>query len=68
MILITKQEAETVRKKYPKAEITRTCKQDSKRHKYYLPEKVVFLRLIQKTNMRAAEILKEKKNQNELFY
>ena len=68
MILITKQEAEIVRKKFPGAEITRTCKQDSKRHRYYLPEKVAYLRLIQKYNEKAAAILKGKQNQHDMFY
>ena len=56
MILITKQESEIVRKRYPKAEIVRTCIQKSKRHHYYLPEAEQYLRLITDTNAAAAEI------------
>lgn len=59
MILITKQESETVRKHYPQAEIVRTCIQKSKRHKYYMPERFGYLRLIQNTNAEAARILAE---------
>lgn len=68
MILITKQEAEAVRKRYPRAEIVRTCIQKSKRHKYYLPERVCFLRLIKRMNAEAAKILEERKNQREFFF
>lgn len=68
MILITKQESEVIRKKYPKAEIIRTCIQKSKRHKYYLPERVNYLRLIKDTNAEAAKIFNEKKNQREFSY
>lgn len=60
MILITKQESQRIREKYPKAEIVRTCIQKSKRHKYYLPEKDKYLRLIRKTNNQAAKILEER--------
>ena len=68
MILITKQESEIVRKRYPKAEIVRTCIQKSKRHRYYLPERVCFLRLIKDSNANAARILEEKKNEKEFSY
>lgn len=68
MILITKQESEVIRARYPKADIVRTCIQKSKRHKYYMPERVCFLNLIKDTNAKAAEIFNEKKNQREFSY
>lgn len=68
MILITKQESEAIRKKYPRAEIVRTCIQKSKRHKYYCPERSCFLRLIKRTNENAAKILEERKSQHEFYY
>lgn len=61
MILISKEEAVMVRKKYPNASIVRTCRQKSNRHKYYMPEKFVYLKIIRKTNRDAADILKERK-------
>lgn len=67
MILITKDEAEQVRKLYPDAEIVRTCKQKSKRHKYYLPECRPYLRIIQGTNIKAAQLLFNEKNGQRLF-
>ena len=60
MILISKQESQKIRDRYPNAEIVRTCIQKSKRHKYYLPEKNKYLQLIQDTNCDAAKILKDK--------
>ena len=59
LILITKQESERVRKRYPQAEIVRTRIQKSRRHKYYMPERFGYLRLIQNTNTAAARILAE---------
>lgn len=38
MIAINLQEKEEIRKKYPNVKITRTMKQDSKRHHYYMEE------------------------------
>ena len=63
MILISKQESQHIRKKYPNAEIVRTCIQKSKRHRYYLAERDKYLRLIRKTNRKAAEILEERHKQ-----
>ena len=67
MILITKHEAESVRRKFPEAEIVRTCMQKSKRHKYYMPERLSFLRIIKKTNKDAAKILDERNKQQKNF-
>lgn len=38
MIMINKQEADTIRERYPNVHIVRTCKQKSKRHRYYCEE------------------------------
>lgn len=38
MIAISLQEKEEIRKQYPNVNITRTMKQDSKRHHYYMEE------------------------------
>lgn len=59
MILITKPEAEKVRKAYPEVFITRTCVQKSKRHHYYLPEAEKYLRLIADSNHAAATICEQ---------
>ena len=67
MILITKQEAEVVRLKYPDADIVRTCVHKSNRHRYYMPERLSFLRLIRKTNREAAKILDERNKQQKNF-
>lgn len=60
MVLITKQDAMRVREIYPEAEIRRTMKQKSKRHKYYLPELERYLRIVADTNDEAAEILRKR--------
>lgn len=60
MVLITKQDAMRVREIYPDAEIRRTMKQKSKRHKYYLPELERYLRIVANTNDEAAEILRKR--------
>lgn len=46
MILITKEEAMAVRAKFPKALITRTCRQKSKRHRYYCEESKSAMKII----------------------
>ena len=38
MIIISKSEKEALKKQFPKAHITRTMKQKSKRHRYYCEE------------------------------
>ena len=58
MVLITKEEAMKVRKIFPYAEIRRTMKQKSKRHKYYLPELSAYLKIVSDTNASAAELLR----------
>ena len=60
MILITKQESQKIRERYPNVQIVRTCIQKSKRHKYYLQEKDRYLKLIKDTNGAARKILEER--------
>ena len=62
LILITKNECDVVRARYPNLYIPRTCKQKSKRHHYYLTEAIPYLKLISDTNYLAAEILAEKES------
>lgn len=38
MVAISLKEKEAIRKQYPNVNITRTMKQDSKRHHYYMEE------------------------------
>jgi hypothetical protein len=68
MILITKQESEKVREKYSKVCISRTSKQKSSRHCYYLEESDKYLELIADTNEQAKEILRQHKKYNLRFY
>lgn len=46
MIAITASEKEAIRAKYPDVHITRTMRQDSKRHHYYCVEDRRVLRLL----------------------
>lgn len=64
LILINKAEAEKIRERYPLVNLTRTCIQKSKRHRYYLPENDKYLRIIRDTNIFADEILKEREKLN----
>ena len=68
MITITKEQAEKIRTKYPQVHISRTMKQKSKRHMYYLEESDKYLELIQDTNVQAKEILSQHKKQHLKFY
>lgn len=38
MVSINKQEKEAIQARFPNVQFTRTCKQDSKRHHYYMAE------------------------------
>lgn len=46
MILISKEEKEAVRAKFPKACIVRTMRQRSKRHRYYCEEAPAIMRFL----------------------
>ena len=59
MILITKDEALEIRKVFPKAELRRTCKQKSKRHRIYCPCVERYMRLIADSNVEAFHIIEE---------
>lgn len=68
MILVTKEESEKIRERYPDACISRTMKSKSSRHAYYAEESNKYLELIADTNDQAAEILHEHKKYNLKFY
>ncbi len=68
MIEISKDEKDKIRKQYPQVFVSRTMKQDSKRHHYRIEESDKYLELIADTNIRAAEILKQHKKQHLRFY
>ena len=68
MIEITKSEAKKIRDEYPQVSISRTMKQDSKRHHYSVQESDNVLELIADTNEKAAEILRQHKKFNMRFY
>lgn len=48
MILISREEKYEVQEKFPNVHIVRTCKQKSKRHRYYMVEEPGPMRLIRK--------------------
>lgn len=48
MILISKEEAKVIRKKYPHVSITRTMKQHSNRGRYYMTEDAKAMKEIEK--------------------
>lgn len=68
MIEISKEEKDKIKKQYPQVFVSRTMKQDSKRHHYRIEESDKYLELIADTNERAAEILKQHKKYNMRFY
>ena len=59
MILVTKEEALLLRKKYPDYKVARTMVQRSGRHRYYATEREDMMRDIASTNYRAAQIVAE---------
>ena len=52
MILISRDEKHAVLEKFPNVHIVRTCKQRSKRHRYYMVEEAGPMRLIVGANGR----------------
>lgn len=68
MILISKEESEKIRAKYPDVCISRTMKVKSGRHRYFLEESDKYLELIADTNEQAKEILRQHKKYNLRFY
>lgn len=46
MVLISKEEKEAVRSRFPKACIVRTMRQRSKRHRYYCEEAPAIMRFL----------------------
>lgn len=57
MIPVTKEEARLLRELFPDYKVTRTMRQDSKRHHYYATESEEMMRVIAGTNDAAAEIV-----------
>ena len=57
--MITKDEALEIRKVYPNAELRRTCKQKSKRHRIYCPCVERYMRIIADSNVEASKIVAE---------
>lgn len=48
MILVSKEEKELIKEKYPYVTIVRTMRQKSKRHRYYVEEAPCVMRLLEK--------------------
>lgn len=53
MVMITKDEKENILKAFPKLHITRTMKQDSKRHHYYCEEQPRAMRWLEDYRKRS---------------
>lgn len=54
MVLVNKEEAAEIRKRYPKCALVRTCKQRSKRGRYYCEERPDVLAFLNKFRKRGA--------------
>lgn len=59
MILVTKREKDAISERYSRVFFTRTMKQDSKRHHYYMEEAPGAMRMLRK--LRYGEDYEEKK-------
>lgn len=46
MILVNKEEAMAIRERFPDTSVYRTCKQKSRRHRYYAAEELGILKLV----------------------
>ena len=46
MVLVNKEESEAIRRRFPDMPQTRTCRQKSKLHRYYVPETDGILKLL----------------------
>ena len=46
MVIITKEEKDLIREKYPNVHIVRTMKHRSKRHRYYMEEKLEPMKML----------------------
>ena len=67
MVLVNKDEALAIRRDFPDLPLTRTCKQKSDRHRYYVPETTGALKLIKELRTKNVVTLrvekgKERKN------
>lgn len=61
MISINLEEKEAIRKQYPNVNITRTMKQDSKRHHYYMEEAKGPMALLRRLRGQETDTRKRKK-------
>ncbi len=52
MIIVNKKEANEIRKKYPDVAIKRTCRQKSKRGRYYCEENTEAMKFLNKLRKR----------------
>ncbi len=59
MIMVSKREKEAISERYPRVFFTRTMKQDSKRHHYYMEEAAGAMRMLRK--LRYGDDYEEKK-------
>lgn len=64
MILITLDEKQAVLEKYPNVHIVRTMKADSKRHRYYMVEDPVPMRVIKQMRGEAVDKPRRQRNRN----
>lgn len=63
MILISRDEKQAVLEKFPNVHIVRTCKQRSKRHRYYMVEEPGPMRIIKQ--MRGEWVDKTRRPRNQ---
>lgn len=65
MITITKDEKDRLSALFPHEHFARTMKQKSKRHHYMCPESYQFMKVIEDTNLAAAEFVREYESNGE---
>lgn len=53
MVIITKEEKNLIREKFPNVHIVRTMKNRSKRHRYYMEEKQEPMKMLRALRVRA---------------
>lgn len=61
MVAITKDEKEAILKQYPKINIVRTMRQDSKRHHYYMEEAKGAMALLRRLRNNGIAVFNRKK-------
>lgn len=60
MIPVNKAEAKAIREKFPDAHVVRTCKQKSKRSRYYAEERSPILKLLAKMRGQVTSVQADK--------